>query len=150
MFERGCNVARPFSPPKLPLSAQKPGDPRSRSPLRLPQPHLPPILQIALGEPPARLDELDHVDDLLGEHDGEAGDGEDPGDGAVDLVGARHLHRSGGPWRGEDLRGRRLRRAARLVAARFRLEQRGGEERRAEGEEVEGDEEEFVQGAKGE
>jgi hypothetical protein len=52
----------------------------------------PPLFAIALGEPLARFDELDDVDPLLAEHDGEGDDGEDPGDGRVHFIRtAKHI-----------------------------------------------------------
>lgn len=55
------------------------------------QPHRPPRLQVPLGEPLARLDQLHDVDDLLERHDGEADAREDPGPEAVHLVDASEL-----------------------------------------------------------
>ena len=41
---------------------------------------------VALCDPLGCFDHLDHVDDLLAEHDWEGDGGEDPWDGAVHLV----------------------------------------------------------------
>ena len=103
---------------------------------------------VALGEPPTGLDELDDVDPLLEDHGWGAGEGEDPGHGAVHFVGAGHFHCGGGEWRGEEQR--RLGgqgncggdvRSGRVWKQRWRYQ------RAAEAEKVQGDEEEFVEGA---
>lgn len=71
---------------------------------------------ITFTEPLAGLDELDDIDDLLPRHDGGTDTGDDPGHGAVHLVGAGHLQRTCAPRVGEQgarfgMRGRaRLRR----------------------------------------
>jgi len=61
---------------------------------RLPtEPSLLPILPIAFCEPFRSLHELNNVNPLLKQHHWRAGDGDDPGDRAIHLVGARHFHR---------------------------------------------------------
>lgn len=120
------------------------------------QPQLLPILAIPLREPRSSFNQLQHIDPLLEQHDRRARNRQDPGDGAVHLVGAGHLHRGGGEGRGEEERGgwvegldgraacRRGEVAGREAAG---WEERGGDEGAAEAEEVEGDEEELVEGA---
>ena len=46
------------------------------------------LQDITLSDPLAGLHELNNVDELLGRHDGEGGDGEDPRNGAVHFVGS--------------------------------------------------------------
>lgn len=62
---------------------------------------------IALSEPLAGLDDLDNVDPLLEQHDGQGDKGEGPRNGTIHLVCSSHLHGTGGPGAGEE--GRRLR-----------------------------------------
>lgn len=115
------------------------------------KPRLLPLPPIPLRQPLTRLHQLNNINPLLERHDGEARDREDPGDGTVHLVRARHLHRRGGEGGGEEQRGR----GAEGPGGRGQVagetavcgEQGGGDERAAEAEEVEGDEEEFVEGA---
>lgn len=112
----------------------------------------PPLRNVALSEPLARLDQLDDVDDLLAGHDREGHGGENPRDSAVHLVGAGHLHGAGGPRAGEEERrlgrgGRPGRQAGRRLRV---LQQRRREERRRERQQVQRDEEELVQRAEGE
>jgi len=57
--------------------------------LQLPPPgqaQLSPLLSVALGEPLARLHELDDVDELFSGHDGEGDGSENPWDGRVHFV----------------------------------------------------------------
>ena len=56
--------------------------------MRAAGPTLRPVSSIALGDPPTRFDQLDDVDKLFGGHDGEGGDGQDPWDRTVHLVGS--------------------------------------------------------------
>jgi len=73
---------------------------RNRLRLLLP---FPPSLNIALSQPPAGLDELDHVNDLLQGHDGEAEAGNHPGPKAVHLVGPGKLESAGTVRIGEEM-----------------------------------------------
>ena len=66
-------------------------------------PPFPPSLNIALSQPPAGLDELDHVNDLLQGHDGEAEAGNHPGPKAVHLVGPCKLESAGTVRIGEEV-----------------------------------------------
>lgn len=49
------------------------------------------VPDVTLGQPLACLDQLHHVDELLGGHDGEADDSQNPGPEAVHLVDAGHF-----------------------------------------------------------
>ena len=54
-------------------------------------PHLP----VTLSQPPARLDQLNDVDNLLERHNREADRAENPRHGAIHLVGASVFHSGG-------------------------------------------------------
>jgi hypothetical protein len=54
-----------------------------------------PHLSVTLSQPPARLDQLDDVDELLESHDRGADRAEDPGHGAAHFVGASVFHSGG-------------------------------------------------------
>lgn len=110
----------------------------------------PPCLDVALGQPLARLDQLDDVDDLLAGHDGEADAGQDPGPEGIHLVGAGHLERGGTVRVRKDLAEDRrvdLRAGTQAGIRRNRLEQRGLQDGRREGQQVEGNKEQLVEGA---
>lgn len=113
------------------------------------QPLGPPQCQIALSQPPTRLDNLHDIDKLLEEHDGEAGARQHPRPEAVHLVGASQLERRRAVRAGKDLPQQCLvdLRARLDVIHQWRLQQRRRQRRRREGEEVERDEEELVGGA---
>ena len=112
---------------------------------RLRQPQLPPHIAIPLRQPPARLDQLHDIDDLLARHDGERHARDDPRPERVHLVRARELERARRPGVREEGGGDR--RVVGQDGAARGGEEGGGEERRREGEEVERDEADFVEGA---
>lgn len=108
-----------------------------------------PHRNVALGQPPARLDDLDDVDELLEEHDGETDASNDPRPEAVHLVGARQLERRGAVGARKDLPQQRL---VHLCPCLDVIHDRGlqqgrGECGRGEGEQVERNEKGLVQGA---
>lgn len=113
-----------------------------RQPLRLTHSN------IAFGQPLARLHDLDDVDELLEEHDGEADAGQNPRPEAVHLVSAGQLEGGGAVGAGEELAQQSpVNLSSGLDVIHDRCLQQGRREcRRGEGEKVEGDEEELVGG----
>lgn len=108
-----------------------------------------PHSNVSLSQPLARFDDLDHVDELLEEHDGEADTSDDPRPEAVHLVGTRQLERRGAVGAGEDLPQQclvDLRSRLDIIYERS-LQKSRGECGRGEGEQIQRDEEELVQGA---
>lgn len=67
------------------------------------QDRIPPQFNIALGQPFARLDELDNVQNILDKHDGSTDARQDPRPGRIHLVGSGHLQRRGTVGVGEQL-----------------------------------------------
>ncbi len=109
------------------------------------EPLRPPGLNITLGQPPAGLNELDHVDDLLQRHDRETDTGDDPWPEAVHLVGSCELEGASTVRVGEDVAQERrvhlgtlLDRRRRMIGDR--LQKVRGEERAAERQQIEGNE----------
>lgn len=95
-------------------------------------------MDIDLGKPPARLDELNNIDELLGKHDGGANGGKDPRDGRVELVSARHFEGACRKRiREELLKDGRVYRLARGAASGLcALDEVRGEQRGGEGEQI--------------
>jgi hypothetical protein len=109
-----------------------------------------PVLPVTLGQPPARLKELNNVHVLLESHDGQADDAERPWDLAVHLVGAGHFHCGGRERRGEESGGLGRGGRAGEEGERFAAvdwKEGGGDCWRGETEKIESDEEELVEGA---
>ena len=101
----------------------------------------PPSLHVTLGEPPAGLDELDDVQDLLDGHDGETNARDDPRPERVHLVGAGHFEGSGAVGVREELAERRAIKLSSLLdggglALAHGAEKVGRQKGRGEGEEV--------------
>lgn len=111
-----------------------------------------PSLHVTLGEPPAGLDKLDDVQDLLDGHDGETNTRDDPRPERVHLVGAGQLEGGGAVRVREELAERRAIKLGSLLdggglALAHGAEEVGREQGGGEGEEVQADEEDLVEGA---
>lgn len=103
-----------------------------RQPLRLTH------SDVALSQPLARLDDLNNIDELLEEHDGEAAAGQHPRPEAVHLVSAGQLKGGSAVGAGKELAQQGpvdLRSGLDVIHDR-RLEESRRERRRGEGEEV--------------
>jgi hypothetical protein len=107
-----------------------------------------PKFQVSLGQPSARLDQLDNVDDLLEGHDGEADTSNHPRPKAIHLIGSRQLERTRAVRIREDLSEERLVDLGSLVHGRgigHLLQQARGQQRAGERKKVQRDEEGLVQ-----
>lgn len=108
-------------------------------------------LEVTFCQHLAGVDQLNHVDILLECHDRGRDDGDDPGNLAVDLVGASQLQGTGTPRAGEETARRGVGGVTwlnrRWLRIRERLQEGGGEDRRREGQKVDTNEEQLVEGA---
>lgn len=108
-------------------------------------------LEVTLSHPAGGIDHLHHIDELLKGHDGERDAGDDPGPGALELVGTGHLEGTGAPWAGEETGRLRVGGVSGLsgggLGFRDGLQERGRQNGRGEGEKVEADEESLVESA---
>lgn len=107
--------------------------------------------KISLCEPLAGIHHLNDVDILLESHDRQRDQGDDPWEGAVNLVRTSHLECTSTPGAGKEAAQRGVGRRTGLRGGRLRirdgLEQRGRQHRRGEGEEVKTNEKQFVSSA---